>query len=181
MRDAAAAAEAVAAAYAGEAKPAPDEEAGLLALKEALDDYAARQAAIEQAAAEQAAAAEAAEPATPAIAAPSVPAQAAPAQAATAQAAPAQAAPMAAPAANAGVHAANARAPDAGMRMVYANAMATVAAEFAQEIRHLPPAEQRLHRARIGALSEVSQKLSRGEPLDSSLPPAFGLPPNPRK
>ncbi len=69
--------------------------------------------------------------------------------------------------------------PDPGMRMVFANAMATVAAEFAQEIRHLPPSEQRLHRARISALSEVSQQLSRGEPVSAAFPPGFGPPGGP--
>jgi len=65
--------------------------------------------------------------------------------------------------------------------MVLASAMATVAAEFAAEIRHLPPAEQRLHQARIGALSEVSQQLTSGEPLAPPFSAAFGLPTDPRR
>ncbi len=58
----------------------------------------------------------------------------------------------------------------------FAEAMATVAAELAQEMPHMPPGEQRKHTARIAALAEVSQQLSRGEAVETSYMAGFRLP-----
>ncbi|MFL5251887.1 MAG: hypothetical protein ACJ8AI_03160 [Rhodopila sp.] len=56
---------------------------------------------------------------------------------------------------------------------LYAGAMATVAAEFSQEMHHLSPAEQKKHRMRIAALTSVSQDLNRGsQPVAWTLPGA---------
>ncbi|MFO1024768.1 MAG: hypothetical protein U1E70_06270 [Acetobacteraceae bacterium] len=60
-------------------------------------------------------------------------------------------------------------------QVAWASAMANVARELSQDIAHLPPAEQRLHRLRIAALTEASQQLASGAP--PQLPPGFpGLP-----
>ncbi|MFO1029389.1 MAG: hypothetical protein U1E70_29820 [Acetobacteraceae bacterium] len=56
-------------------------------------------------------------------------------------------------------------------QVAWATAMANVAAELTRDLDHLPPAEQRLHRLRVDALTQASQRLTRGGPPD--LPPGF--------
>jgi hypothetical protein len=72
-----------------------------------------------------------------------------------------------APAASASILPIRPGTPEPGSRLdqenkaMWAGAMATVAAEFAQEMEHMSPAEQRANQQRINALTAVTNKLSK--------------------
>ncbi len=61
-------------------------------------------------------------------------------------------------------------------KVIWAGAMATVAEEFAQEMKHLPPAEQRAHQIRINALNAVTNKLSKAVAPSPNAPLRLGVP-----
>ena len=62
-------------------------------------------------------------------------------------------------------------ATDRHIDLAWASAMTDVAAEYTAELPHLTPAQRQTHLARIGALSEISTMLGRGDapPLKARL------------
>ncbi|HVZ07170.1 hypothetical protein [Rhodopila sp.] len=59
---------------------------------------------------------------------------------------------------------------------MFAEGIAAVATEFAQELAFLPPAEQRKHRMRIRALTTAASNIQDGVPRDLDAIPGFRLP-----